>query len=82
MPASELLEWMEYERIEPFGAWRDNWHTALIATLLANANRKPNSPPVPMRSFFYVDPETEQDQKDAEMIAFMDAKAAKHGESS
>jgi hypothetical protein len=81
MPASELLEWIEYERIEPFGAWRDNWHTALVATILANAHRKPNSPPVRMSDFFFIDPESRQENQDAEMIAFMDAKV-RDGESS
>lgn len=74
MPASEMLEWMEFERIEPFGPWRDNWHTALLATILANAHRDPKSPKVQMRDFFFVDPETDQEQRDAEMIAFLDSK--------
>lgn len=74
MPARELLEWMEYERIEPFGAWRDNWHTALIASILANSNRKQGSPQIPMSEFFYVDSETVRDKQDAEMLAFLEAK--------
>jgi hypothetical protein len=73
MPASELLEWMEYERVEPFGAWRDNWHTAILATLIANSNRKPNSPPVQMREFFYIDAESAEERRDEEMVAFMES---------
>jgi hypothetical protein len=65
---------MEYDRLEPFGQWRDNWHAALIASLIANANRRPGSPPVQIRDFMYVDSETEQDRKDAELIAFLDSK--------
>jgi hypothetical protein len=74
MPAREFLEWIEYERIEPFGQWRDNWHAALIASLIANANRRPGAPPVQIREFMYVDPQTDAENKDAEMIAFLDAK--------
>ena len=75
MPAGEFLEWMQYERIEPFGAWRDNWHAAMIASILANANRKPNSPPIPMDEFMYTDPATAQERKDAAMIAFIEGLA-------
>lgn len=74
MPAAEVLEWMEYEQIEPFGAWRDNWHTATIAHILANAHRAPHSAPIPFSSFMYRDPREIREEKDQEMIAFMDSK--------
>ena len=74
MPASELMEWMEYERIEPFGAWRDNWHAALLASIMANANRKANSPPISMAEFFYTDPETARDRQEAAVLQFFEGK--------
>lgn len=74
MPARELVEWIEYETLEPFGAWRDNWHAAVIASILANVNRKPGTPPVSMADFFYTDPATAQEQKEAAMIAFIEGK--------
>jgi hypothetical protein len=74
MSGAELLEWMEYENIEPFGAWRDNWHTSIIASILANANRKSGSAPIKMADFMYVDSETTKERRDAEMLAFLEGK--------
>ncbi len=74
MPASELLEWMEYESIEPFGAWRDNWHSATIAHILANVHRDPHRPPIPFQEFMFKDPRSIREEKDREMLAFMEAK--------
>lgn len=59
---------MEYQKLEPWGAWRDNWHAAMIATILANAHRDPKRPPTRMHEFFYKDPETASRQQDAEML--------------
>lgn len=74
MPASEFLEWMEYERVEPFGSWRDNYHAALSASILANVHRKPGTPPVPLSDFFYTDPETSAEKQDEMMLAFFESK--------
>jgi len=80
MPAGEYLEWMDFERLEPFGSWRDNWHAAMNATLLANAHRDPKRSPIRMDEFMYRDPETVQDQRDMEMLAGLRARRKKaHG---
>ena len=52
---------------------RDNWHAALIASLIANTNRAPNTRPIEMHKFLYRDSDTEREEKDAEMIALLDA---------
>ncbi len=39
MTARELAEWMAYERVEPFGHTRDNYHMATLASLTYNINR-------------------------------------------
>ena len=72
MPARELMEWMEYESLEPFGAWRDNYHAALIASILANANRKPNAPPFGMHEFFYQDAQTVREKGESAAVAFFE----------
>ena len=59
---------MEYQKLEPWGAWRDNWHAAMIATILASAHRDPKRPPPRMHEFFYKDPETAAKQQDEEML--------------
>lgn len=74
MPAAELLEWMEYERLEPFGAWRDNWHSATIAHILANVHRDPKRPPVPFSDFMYRDPESARRDKAAAALSFFRSK--------
>ena len=70
MPAGLLREWMQYEHLEPFGAWRDNFHSAMIATLIANANRDPKRRPQPLKmsEFFYIDPETARENEDMEFL--------------
>ena len=62
---------MEYSRLEPFGAIRDNWHAALIASILANAYRDPKRPPPKFKDFFYVDEDTAQEDKDKEIFKFL-----------
>jgi hypothetical protein len=69
LPASQLIEWMEYERLEPFGSWRDNWHSAVLASIFGNAFRDPKRPPMKMQDFFYQDPETAQERADQEILA-------------
>jgi hypothetical protein len=68
LPAALFMEWMEYERLEPFGSWRDNYHTAMLASILANAHRNSNRRPFGMAEFFYVDPETAMDKHDQELL--------------
>lgn len=77
MPGRLLAEWMEYEELEPWGAWRDNFHAALIASLLANKDRPSSTPPVAVSTFFYADPQTERERKDQRMLtAFRTLKTA------
>lgn len=35
----EALEWMAYERVEPFGEARGDIQAAIVASMIANANR-------------------------------------------
>lgn len=71
LPAWILREWREYARLEPFGARRDNWHTAMLAAILVNAHRDPKKPPVSMSEFFYRDEQTEEEEKGAKLVAFL-----------
>lgn len=70
MPASEFQEWQTYFFIEPFGAMRDNYHSAQIAHILANQNRPKNKRPIPFSNFFYSDPEDKK-RKKADRLASM-----------
>jgi len=71
MPASLLQEWMEFEELEPFGPWRDNFHAGMIAATIANVNRNPkkNPQPVKISDFFYVDTATQQERADQSLLS-------------
>lgn len=43
----ELTEWAEYYAIEPFGEWRADVRTALLASMQANLNRDEKKRPEP-----------------------------------
>ena len=77
-----IAEWQEYEKLEPFGAWRDNWHMAVLASLLANIHRDPKKRPEPVSpsEFMYVDSETRKENEDAKTVAMFDllARAARN----
>ena len=65
--------------MRPFGAWRDNWHAAVIASMIANVNRKQGTAAYKPSDFFYKDAQTAQMEKDAETIAWLDAKVKADG---
>jgi hypothetical protein len=75
MPARLFREWLEYEQLEPFGQWRDNFHAAMIASILATVNRDPKKQPQPIRlsEFFYVDAETERENADQQLLGTLRA---------
>lgn len=55
MPSSELAEWMAFYEMEPFGPERDNMHSAMICSLLYNANRAKNQQPLLATDFMLRD---------------------------
>lgn len=56
MSASELDDWREFARLEPFGAIRDNIHAAMLAAITFNANRGTQEAKT-LHDFLLVDPE-------------------------
>lgn len=76
MGSAELSEWQEYYALEPFGAWRDNWHSAQIAALLFNTNRGKQQP-VKSSDFMFIDAQTARDTQDQETLAFLSSKSKK-----
>jgi len=65
--------------VQPFGSERDNYHAAQIAYVVANSNRSKKSKEIPFESFLYTHADTAREHKDKRTIAFLDAKANKHG---
>lgn len=81
MPSRHYREWLAYFNLEPFGAWRDNWHAALIAAVIANVNRGKGTAPISVSEFMYQDQEAAERKredarrkKEAEVIAWFDRK--------
>lgn len=42
MTHSELVDWMAYYKLEPFGPDADNWRAGLVSATVANVNRGKN----------------------------------------
>lgn len=49
--SAEFGEWVAYFSIEPFGDRIADLRAATIASVIANVNRAPNTPPVPPSAF-------------------------------
>lgn len=72
--AAEFENWKRYYNQEPFGAERDNWHMAVLASLFANSLRQKNSDPKTRPvDFFY---NSVSDSKERETQATLAALAA------
>lgn len=39
MSWSEFVDWIAYYELEPFGPERADWNAAMVASVIANANR-------------------------------------------
>ena len=52
LTSSELSDWIDYYQVEPWGAWRDNWHAAILACLLSGEER----PDIQQYLYRYVEP--------------------------
>ena len=48
---NELVEWMVYSKLEPFGELRADMRAARICQVIANANRGKNRKPFTMKDF-------------------------------
>jgi len=51
MSSYEFSEWIAYAQIEPFGEYRDDLRSALIASVMANAWRGSKSKPYKIKDF-------------------------------
>ncbi len=66
-PEWHIEEWRQYYALRPFGAWRDNYHAAMITDTLARVNGNK----IPFGNWFFKDALTiEQDRKANDLAAF------------
>ena len=74
MTSREFAEWMVYFQIEPFGPARQDYHAALISTVVANSNGNKMSPDDFIKPFEVVSrvPEViEEDEFSAKQLQMM-----------
>lgn len=75
--SGELSYWKAYYTIEPFGAWRDNFHAAQIAQAIYNMNGA--KPPRKAADFFYESVNARRARETGAFLAKLDALAVKNG---
>jgi len=51
MSYREIRDWMAIYKIEPFGEYRADLRSAIVACVIANANRGKNAPPFKVDDF-------------------------------
>ncbi|HMU15811.1 MAG TPA: hypothetical protein PKC95_00070 [Thauera aminoaromatica] len=71
MSARELDDWVAFWKVEPWGAWRDNVHAGLIASVIANAHRGRGVPAFSPANFMLQERDPAVDQvKVANIVSF------------
>jgi hypothetical protein len=67
MSSKQIVEWMAYYDLEPFGEERADFRAAMLASLYANSQRDPKKQkPFEMSDFMlFRDREAEEDESDA-----------------
>ena len=69
----------KYYQMEPFGAVRDNWHMAVLASQFASAHTGKGRTPPKMSAYFYKDKTKQEDEQSNNFLTFLQANAkAKH----
>jgi hypothetical protein len=71
----ELVRWRLYWSEEPWGAYRDNMHAAMIVSELLKPHYKQGATPLPMHRFMFEHQEDRKRQAAATFVARLDAMA-------
>ncbi len=70
-----MREWLEFYDLEPWGAWRDNFHAATIAQTVAQTVQRKGGQRIDPQRFFYEDATTRQERRDGAALLFFERKA-------
>lgn len=73
MPAAELDTWRAFYHLDPWGEQRADLRNALVATILANANRRKGAPAFKLRDFMLYAEEEHRQTPEEIKAAFMAA---------
>jgi len=77
MSSNEFTYWLAYNELEPFGAERDNYHVAMLASIYINSRRSKGSTKVSPKDFMYKDIETARELKTNSFVGSIQAAAKK-----
>lgn len=77
MTEGEFQRWIKYYNKKPFGADRDNYHTALICSLLVNINRGKGQPAAKVADFMHRDVSEIRKTNIQQTMAALNARAKK-----
>lgn len=75
LSSAELTYWIEHYRMEPFGQMRDNLHAGLIASTIANSNRRKGSAPITPDDFMLKSKKQKQQSSVDAFVEFLNAAA-------
>lgn len=73
--SGELTDWYTYYRLEPFGQWRDNYHSAVLAEAIYNTSGRTKKP-AKLQDFMIEPKHVKQQRTTRETIALIKGLAA------
>lgn len=75
--SKELIEWQAYYSLEPFGQWRENYHSAMIAEAIYNTSGRIKKP-AKIHDFMIELPKVKEQRKQSEVMALMHSLSSKN----
>jgi hypothetical protein len=76
LPHRELEDWGLYWKEEPWGAYRDNMHAALIIANLLRPHMEDPAKPIDLAAFMFENPEDRRERERARTALQLRARAA------
>lgn len=68
IPSALLTEWMAFSQLEPFGFMTDLYGHALVASMIANVNRKKGKKPFKPSDFMPVERDPDVERKPGDFV--------------
>jgi hypothetical protein len=77
MSGQEMRDWELYWALEPWGAYRDNLHSGVIAAAIINVHRRKGQRPLSPADFMLVDRESRRVQNTRKALNWLRALSGK-----
>jgi hypothetical protein len=75
LSSKEFTYLQQYFVIEPFGAQRDNWHMAILASLYGTVHKRKGRSAPSMADFMYKDEKSREQKNNQSFLDFLSANA-------